>query len=138
MPTANFWRLGAFFFLALVTWAKLPIVVAFILTLVGCFILGFLIERFFLRPLIGEKLIFVIMLTVGSGGHVQRPDSADLGRQSAYLSGFFAANHGTAIRRHLYCSCLFGHTDYQHHFSCSVRPVFQKISSGDLYALCGR
>jgi branched-chain amino acid transport system permease protein len=27
--------------------------------------LGFLIERFFLRPLIGEPLIFVIMLTVG-------------------------------------------------------------------------
>ncbi len=57
--------LGAFFFLTLVTWAKLPIAVAFILTLIGCFLLGFLIERFFLRPLIGEKLIFVIMLTVG-------------------------------------------------------------------------
>src|SRR5512136_2097406 len=49
--------LGAFFFLSLVTWAQLPVYVAFLL--------GFLIERFFLRPLIGEKLIFVIMLTVG-------------------------------------------------------------------------
>ena len=57
--------LGAFFFLSLVTWAQLPVYVAFILTMIGCFILGFLIERFFLRPLIGEKLIFVIMLTVG-------------------------------------------------------------------------
>ncbi|HDQ03423.1 MAG TPA: branched-chain amino acid ABC transporter permease [Deltaproteobacteria bacterium] len=57
--------LGAFFFLALITWAKIPILPAFILTLVGCFILGFLIEKFFLRPLVGEKLIFVIMLTVG-------------------------------------------------------------------------
>jgi branched-chain amino acid transport system permease protein len=57
--------LGAFFFLALVTWAKLPIVVAFLVTLAGCFALGFLIERFFLRPLIGEPLIYVIMLTVG-------------------------------------------------------------------------
>src|SRR5450756_2979840 len=57
--------LGAFFFLALITWAQLPILAAFILTLIGCFILGFLIEKFFLRPLIGEKLIFVIMLTVG-------------------------------------------------------------------------
>jgi branched-chain amino acid transport system permease protein len=57
--------LGAFFFLALVTWANLPILPAFLVTLIGCFIFGFLIERFFLRPLIGEPLIFVIMLTVG-------------------------------------------------------------------------
>ncbi|NTW17638.1 MAG: branched-chain amino acid ABC transporter permease [Syntrophaceae bacterium] len=57
--------LGAFFFLAAVTWAQLPIAVAFLVTLAGCFILGFVIERFFLRPLIGEHLIYVIMLTVG-------------------------------------------------------------------------
>ncbi|HBH86967.1 MAG TPA: branched-chain amino acid ABC transporter permease [Syntrophaceae bacterium] len=57
--------LGAFFFLAMITWAQLPIAVAFLVTLVGCFILGFFIERFFLRPLIGEHLIYVIMLTVG-------------------------------------------------------------------------
>lgn len=57
--------LGAFFFLSLVTWGKIPIAAAFLLTLIGCFVLGVLIEKFFLRPLIGEKLIFVIMLTVG-------------------------------------------------------------------------
>jgi len=56
---------GAFLFLALITWAKLPLPVAFLATLVGCFALGFLVERVFLRPLIGEPLIFVIMLTVG-------------------------------------------------------------------------
>lgn len=57
--------IGAFFFLVLSASAKLPMVVSFVLTLVGCFALGFLIERFFLRPLIGEALIEVIMLTVG-------------------------------------------------------------------------
>lgn len=57
--------MGAFFFLALVTWAKLPIAAAFLITLVGSFILGFVVERLFLRPLIGEHLIYVIMLTVG-------------------------------------------------------------------------
>lgn len=57
--------IGAFLFLVLSAWAKLPIFVAFILTLVGSFSLGFIIERFFLRPLIGEALIQVIMLTVG-------------------------------------------------------------------------
>lgn len=57
--------IGAYIFLALVTWAKLPIAVSFVLTLAGCFLLGMLIERIFLRPLIGEPLIFIIMLTVG-------------------------------------------------------------------------
>jgi branched-chain amino acid transport system permease protein len=57
--------IGAFLFLVLSAWAKLPIVIAFALTLVGSFALGFIIERFFLRPLIGEALIEVIMLTVG-------------------------------------------------------------------------
>ncbi len=57
--------IGAYFFLAVITWAKLPILLAFLLALTGCFLLGVLIERIFLRPLIGEPLIFVIMLTVG-------------------------------------------------------------------------
>jgi branched-chain amino acid transport system permease protein len=57
--------IGAFLFLVLAAWAKLPIVLAFALTLIGSFSLGFIIERFFLRPLIGEALIEVIMLTVG-------------------------------------------------------------------------
>ncbi len=57
--------IGAYFFLALATWAKLPIPFAFLLALGGCFVLGLLVERIFLRPLIGEPLIFVIMLTVG-------------------------------------------------------------------------
>jgi branched-chain amino acid transport system permease protein len=57
--------IGAFLFLVLSAWAKLPIVVAFALTLTGSFVLGFIVERLFLRPLIGEALIEVIMLTVG-------------------------------------------------------------------------
>jgi len=57
--------IGAFVFLVLSTWAKLPIWLAFLITLAGSFALGFIIERFFLRPLIGEALIEVIMLTVG-------------------------------------------------------------------------
>jgi len=57
--------IGAFLFLVLSAWAKLPIVLAFALTLIGSFTLGFIVERLFLRPLIGEALIEVIMLTVG-------------------------------------------------------------------------
>jgi branched-chain amino acid transport system permease protein len=57
--------MGAFLFLVLTTWAGLPIPLAFLITLAGSFVLGFAVERLFLRPLIGENLIFVIMLTVG-------------------------------------------------------------------------
>ncbi len=57
--------IGAFFFLVLSSWWNLPIPIAFLITLVGSFTLGFIIERLFLRPLIGESLILVIMLTVG-------------------------------------------------------------------------
>jgi len=57
--------IGAFLFLVLSTWARLPIWLAFLLTLMGSFSLGFIVERFFLRPLIGEALIEVIMLTLG-------------------------------------------------------------------------
>lgn len=57
--------IGAFLFLVLSAWADLPILAAFALTLAGCFTLGFILEKFFLRPLIGEALIQVIMLTLG-------------------------------------------------------------------------
>lgn len=59
--------IGAFLFLVLSTWAKLPIILAFVLTLIGSFALGFVVERLFLRPLIGENLIEVIMMTLGLG-----------------------------------------------------------------------
>jgi branched-chain amino acid transport system permease protein len=57
--------IGAYFFLAFTTWANIPVFASFLITLAGCFLLGIMIERIFLRPLIGEPLIFVIMLTVG-------------------------------------------------------------------------
>jgi branched-chain amino acid transport system permease protein len=57
--------IGAFIFLVMAAWLKLPIWLSFLITIVGSFALGFIIERLFLRPLIGEALIEVIMLTVG-------------------------------------------------------------------------
>jgi branched-chain amino acid transport system permease protein len=57
--------IGAFIFLAFSVKWNLPIPLSFLLTLVGTFGMGFVIERLFLRPLIGEALIEVIMLTVG-------------------------------------------------------------------------
>ena len=59
--------IGAYLFLVLSTWAHLPIPLSFVVTLVGTFLLGFIVERLFLRPLIGENLIEVIMMTLGLG-----------------------------------------------------------------------
>jgi branched-chain amino acid transport system permease protein len=59
--------IGAFVFLVFTAWAHLPVIIAFALTLIGTFFFGFLVERLFLRPLIGEKLIEVIMMTLGLG-----------------------------------------------------------------------
>lgn len=56
---------GAYVFLAMTVSMEIPIIPAFLVTLACCFIFGFVVERIFLRPLIGEPLIFVIMLTVG-------------------------------------------------------------------------
>lgn len=57
--------IGAFIFLVLVVHLKLPLMLSFLFTFCCAFALGFIIERFFLRPMIGEALIEVIMLTVG-------------------------------------------------------------------------
>lgn len=57
--------LGAYIFLALMVWLGIPAIPSFVITLALCFAFGFLVERVFLRPLIGEPLIFVIMLTIG-------------------------------------------------------------------------
>jgi branched-chain amino acid transport system permease protein len=54
--------IGAFIFLLLAAWANLPIWLSFVITIIGSFAIGFVIERLFLRPLIGEALIEVIML----------------------------------------------------------------------------
>src|SRR5665648_1125037 len=56
---------GAYICLMFVTSFKLPFLVAFVLTLLVAGMLGFLLERLFLRPMIGEPIISVIMLTIG-------------------------------------------------------------------------
>lgn len=56
---------GSFLCLTLVVTFKIPFWVAFFMTLIAATILGFLLERLFLRPMIGEPVISIIMLTIG-------------------------------------------------------------------------
>jgi len=56
---------GAYICFSLTVQAKLPFLAAFFLTLAFSFILGIAIERLILRPMIGEPIISVIMVTIG-------------------------------------------------------------------------
>lgn len=57
--------IGCFTIFALSVWVGLPIYLAFGLGLAASFLLGLVIERLFLRRLIGEPIISVIMVTIG-------------------------------------------------------------------------
>lgn len=56
---------GAYICFALTVQAELPFIVSFFMTLAFSFVLGLAIERLVLRPLIGEPIISVIMVTIG-------------------------------------------------------------------------
>lgn len=61
----EFLVLGAYTCLAITSSAHVPIIPAFLLTLGFAAILGVVLERVILRPLIGEPVISVIMVTLG-------------------------------------------------------------------------
>ena len=63
----EFMTLGAFICFTALMQLSAPFYLAFILTLFLAFALGFVIERLILRPLIGEPIISVIMVTIGLG-----------------------------------------------------------------------
>jgi len=61
----DFLALGTFVAFALATSLHLPVVPSILLTLVCFFVLGLVVERVVLRPLIGKEIIAVIMVSVG-------------------------------------------------------------------------
>jgi branched-chain amino acid transport system permease protein len=56
---------GAFIMYALTVWAHFPIYISFPVSMVITFFLAMSVERVFLRRLIGEPIISVIMVTIG-------------------------------------------------------------------------
>ena len=67
LAMGDFMTLGAFVCLTVLTRFEAPFYVAFLATLVFALIMGILVERVILRPLIGEPVISVIMVTIGLG-----------------------------------------------------------------------
>ena len=56
---------GAFITYAFTVWMSIPIYIAFLMSMVITFFLAMSVERVFLRRLIGEPIISVIMVTIG-------------------------------------------------------------------------
>jgi branched-chain amino acid transport system permease protein len=67
LAMGEFMTLGAFMCMTFLLQLNSPFYLAFILTLLMACVLGFVIERIILRPLIGEPIISVIMVTIGLG-----------------------------------------------------------------------
>ncbi|AFM26341.1 branched-chain amino acid ABC transporter permease [Desulfomonile tiedjei] len=67
LATGEFMTVGAFICFTGLTYLSLPFSVAFIGTLLFAAFLGIIVERLMLRPLIGEPIISVIMVTIGLG-----------------------------------------------------------------------
>lgn len=67
LAMGEFMTLGAFVCLAALVQLHAPFWAAVLLTLLCAVALGFVVERLILRPLIGEPIISVIMVTIGLG-----------------------------------------------------------------------
>ena len=61
----EFVLMGAYICLWVIADMQIPFVWAFLITMVFSVVLGLLVERLMLRPLIGEPIITVIMVTIG-------------------------------------------------------------------------
>ncbi|HEU4384198.1 MAG TPA: branched-chain amino acid ABC transporter permease [Anaeromyxobacteraceae bacterium] len=61
----EFLMLGAYVCLAITAGGRVPFLAAFLLTMAFSVVLGLLMERVILRPMIGEPVISVIMVTLG-------------------------------------------------------------------------
>jgi branched-chain amino acid transport system permease protein len=57
--------IAAYFCLILIENFHIPFLIAFLLTLVFCAVIGLMIERFIFRPMIGEPVFAVVMITLG-------------------------------------------------------------------------
>lgn len=57
--------IGAFIAYTLITFFNVPFVIAFLLTPLICGAIGILLERVLIRPLVGEPVISIIIVTIG-------------------------------------------------------------------------
>ena len=71
LATGAFMTLGAYICLTVLAQLGAPFWLAFLCTLVFAIMLGIVLERLILRPLIGEPIISVVMVTIGLSSILQ-------------------------------------------------------------------
>jgi branched-chain amino acid transport system permease protein len=71
LATGAFMTLGAYICLTVLAQLGAPFWLAFLCTLVFAIMLGIVLERIILRPLIGEPIISVVMVTIGLSSILQ-------------------------------------------------------------------
>lgn len=65
--TGEFMMIGAYLCFTFLVMIGLPVVVTFILVMLGASALGFLVERSILRHMLGQPTISIVMVTIGLG-----------------------------------------------------------------------
>jgi branched-chain amino acid transport system permease protein len=82
---------GAYLCLTLVVVLKIPFWFAFIATLAAAALMGLLLERLFLRPMIGEPIISIIMLTIGLASLLQGMIHVTWGSETRVYPAIFSS-----------------------------------------------
>ena len=80
--------MGAFFFYTLSVMFGLPIWLSFLCTFLVCAALGFLLERAILRPLIGQPILTMIMMTICLSASLKGLAALIWGGRRQILPGF--------------------------------------------------
>lgn len=91
----EFLMVGAYAGLSLLVWASLPYPAAVLGTLVFAVLLGLLVERAILRPMIGEPVLSVVMVTIGISSLLRAAVQAVYGTDIRPYPEFFT---GAALR----------------------------------------
>ncbi len=95
----EFLVLGAYVCLTILSIGRVPLVPAFFLTLVFSAALGVLLERLILRPLIGEPVISVIMVTLGLSSILRAVVQGIWGTDTRPFPPVFPSTPGISVKR---------------------------------------
>ncbi len=101
---------GAYLCLTLVVALKIPFWFAFFATLIAAGLLGLLLERLFLRPMIGEPVISIIMLTIGMASFLKGILHVIWGSETMVYPSIFPAEplkFGTIVVSQVYVYSVF-------------------------------
>ena len=97
----EFLLIGAYTFYTAFVILRLPIVVAALVGVVAAVIIGVLVERFILRPMVGQSHISIIMVTIGLAGLLSALVQMIFGTQPRSMPPLFPRNQLEILGAHI-------------------------------------